>query len=660
MSDNNEKTAQLPQADDDMTSSRTIVFIGNHNGDNEEKPKKKHHKISVRKMLMRSRWMTALAILANVLIVYDALLLTRYSSLSQDVFIKIDLIVLAILVALDLFAACALFYKKKTWVIIVLVISIVLSAGGSYAAYALVRINSSVNDLTSTTYTKNVTAALVVYKNSSDPVSSVKDLDGKAVGYAKGTDTAEIGQNYLEKKGVSVEYKEYNSYTEVFSALINGDIASAIMPVSYSSIVESDSALESYYEDTSILASFDSNITATTQSGADKDLTTEPFTVLISGENEGLADTIILVSVNPISLKITMTSIARDSYVPITCMGNSKSKINSAHAVSESCLVDTVEQLTGVKIDYTVEFTFASVIEIVDAVGGVDVVNETPFYGQSWDVENDELKVIPIPNDDTGATVHMNGEQALGFVRERHAFDDGDFARQRHQQAVIEDVIAKVMATNNPNTYLNILQAAGNNMKTNMSTDQVLSFISYAMQKAKRYYNSGDLAGVFNFVTGRITGYDSSVYDSSLGLDLYTYIPYQGAIADAYSAVERNTNLNSTPSAFTGAVWSASNVYTAPKMIQDSYDEAIQYNDSSSSYDSGSDYSYSNNNTYTPQQQETQTEEQTQITDNNVPQDTQENQQTTDNSGSDNTGITDGGSTDNYTDGNADTETVTG
>ena len=114
MSDNNEKTAQLPQADDDMTSSRTIVFIGNHNENNEKEPKKKHHKMSVRKMLTRSRWMTALAVLANVLIVYDALLLTRYSSLSQDVFIKIDLIVLAILVALDLFAACALFYKKKT------------------------------------------------------------------------------------------------------------------------------------------------------------------------------------------------------------------------------------------------------------------------------------------------------------------------------------------------------------------------------------------------------------------------------------------------------------------------------------------------------------------------------------------------------------------
>lgn len=642
--------SQNPQNDEDMTSSRTIVFPGHKIENNEEpgKPARKHHKISVRKMLIHSRWMAAAAILANVLLVYDALLLTRYSSLQKSIFIRIDLIVLAVLVILDLFAAAALIYKKKNWVIIALVISIVLSAGGSYGAYALVRINSSVNDLTSTTYTKNVSAALVTYSGNSSSINSVSDLDGKKVGYAKGTDTAEIGKSYLEKKKVSAEYKEYNSYTELFSALINGDVVSAIMPVQYESIIEGDSTLDDYYADTSILASFDSDVTATTEAGADKDLTAEPFTVLISGENEGLADTIILVSVNPISMKITMTSIARDSYVPITCMGNAKSKINSAHAVSESCLVDTVKQLTGVNIDYTVEFTFASVIEIVDAVGGVDVANDTAFYGQSWNVEKDELEVIPIPYDENGGIVHMNGQQALGFVRERHAFDDGDFARQRHQQAVIENVIAKVMATNNPNTYLNILQAAGDNMKTNLSSNQVLSFISYAMTKAQRYYNPSNLAGIFNFVTGRITGYDSSVYSPDFGFNLYTYDLYNGAITDAYNAIERNTNLNTVPADFSSVSWTAAQVYTAPKMIQDTYDEAITYDDSSSysDNDDASTQYYDQENTlgYDNAQTDTTTKD--------VPQDSTQNY--TDQSNTDSTitdgGTTDSSSTDTYTD----------
>lgn len=659
----NSRQKESSSNDEDLTSSRTIVFPGrNHENyeDDTSEPivkKKKHHKIQVRKMLTRSRWMAALAVLANVLLVYDALLLTKYSSLKQSMFVKIDMAVLAVLVVLDLFAMASLFYKKKNWVIIALVISIILSAGGSYAAYALVRINSSVNDLTSTTYTKSVSAALVIYSGNSDPISSVSDLDGKTVGFARGTDTAEIGKSYLEKKKVSAEYKEYNSYTELFSGLINGDIVSAVMPVQYESIIDSDSALDSYFADTSILASFDSNVTATTEAGADKDLTTEPFTVLISGENEGLADTIILVSVNPISMNVTMTSIARDSYVPITCNGNVKSKINSAHAVSESCLVDTVEQLTGVSIDYTVEFTFASVIEIVDAVGGVDVANDRYFVGQSWNIATDSLKNLDIPYDESGGLVHMNGEEALAFVRERHAFDDGDFARQRHQQAVIEDIIAKVMATKDPNTYLNILQAAGNNIKTNMSADQALNFVSYAMQKAARYYNPSDLAGVFNFITGRITGYDSSIYSPEYGFNLYTYELYSGAIEDARKAIERNISTTDTPSAFTGASWNADTVYTAPKMIQDTYDEAVSSDDSSDYSDSSSDYSYSNNSQYyyqdnAPANNDTQTDTTTQ----DVPQD--DTQINNDQSGSDSTvtgGGTDSNSTDTYTDQNTDT-----
>ena len=654
----NSRQKESSSNDEDMTSSRTIVFPGHKVENNEEpgKPARKHHKISVRKMLTRSRWMAALAVLANVLLVYDALLLTKYSSLKQSMFVKIDLAVLAVLVVLDLFAMASLFYKKKNWVIIALVISIILSAGGSYAAYALVRINSSVNDLTSTTYTKSVSAALVIYSGNSDPISSVSDLDGKTVGFARGTDTAEIGKSYLEKKKVSAEYKEYNSYTELFSGLINGDIASAVMPVQYESIIDSDSALDSYFADTSILASFDSNVTATTEAGADKDLTTEPFTVLISGENEGLADTIILVSVNPISMNVTMTSIARDSYVPITCNGNVKSKINSAHAVSESCLVDTVEQLTGVKIDYTVEFTFASVIEIVDAVGGVDVANDRYFVGQSWNIATDSLKNLDIPYDESGGLVHMNGEEALAFVRERHAFDDGDFARQRHQQAVIEDIIAKVMATKDPNTYLNILQAAGNNIKTNMSADQVLNFVSYAMQKATRYYNPSDLAGVFNFITGRITGYDSSIYSPEYGFNLYTYELYNGAIEDARKAIERNISTTDTPSAFTGASWNADTVYTAPKMIQDTYDEAVSYDDSSNSYSSDTDnYSYDNSTQYYQDDYSSYDNTQSDITTQDVPQD---NTQTYDQSGSDPT-VTGGGTDSNSTDTNTDQNTGT-
>jgi LCP family protein required for cell wall assembly len=593
-----------PEHDDDMTASETIVFPHlyekNKNEDGKEpssqKPtKKKHKKISVRKMLTLSRITVFCLIVANILMVLDVYLMTRYASLSQKIFYEVNIAVLVIILAIDLFCCVALTHKKKVWMTVILVIALLLNGAGGYALYALARINSSVSDLTATSYTKSVSAALVIYTGSDETITSVSDLDSKKVGIAEGTDTAEVAQEYLDNKGVTVTYESYNGYTALFQALINEEVAAAVLPVSYESLIDSDENLYSYYEQTSILASFSSDVQASTEAGADKDLTTEPFTVLISGENEGLADTIIVVSVNPISMTATMISIPRDSYVPITCYNDAYSKINSAHAVSESCLVDTVEQLTGITIDYTAEFTFASVIEIVDAVGGVDVHNDTSFDGQSWDVETDQLKVIAIPYDESGGTVHMNGEQALGFVRERYAFSDGDFARERHQQEVIQQVISKVMATRNPNMYLNLLEAAGDNLKTNLSTSQMLSFISYAMSKIDRYYNSSNPIGVFNFLNDRLTGYDSTVYDSSLGLDLYIYRLYDGAIADAYAAVEDNINLDETPSNFTGVSWSGAESYMTPDLIQDYYAEDTSQYDSSSSDDS---YDYSYDNTY--------------------------------------------------------------
>lgn len=676
-----DQPADETEDDADYTVSKTIVIPHLHSNKEEKdggqkppKKHKKHKKIKVKKMLRLSRLTVAVLILANILLVLDVYLMTKYASLSQSVFYKINIIVLAVVLAADIFCCVALTYKKRIWLTILLIIAVALDGVGGYGLYALARINSSMDDLTATTYTVNVSAALVIYDAGSTVVSSVSDLEGLTVGYAEGTDTAEIGQEYLDNKSVSVNYQSYTGYTELFAALVNEDIAAAILPVSYEGLIDTDETLYSYYDSTSILASFDSDVTATSEAGADKDLTSEPFTVLVSGENEGLADTIMIVAVNPISMDVTMISIPRDSYVPISCYNGSSSKINASHAVSESCLVQTVEDLTGITIDYTAEFTFSSVIEIVDAVGGVDVYNNVPFYGQSWNTETDSLEVVAIPYDESGGLVHMNGQEALGFVRERHAFLDGDFARERHQQEVIQAVISKVMATKNPNTYLDLLEAAGDNLKTNISSDQMLSFINYAMTKATRYYDSSSITGIFNFRTARITGVDNYVYDSSSGLELWIYQLYEDACTDAYNAVQDVIDINADPDPFGSVSWSGASEYTAPTLIDDYYsgdlvgdvttsdsssydsstydDSTYGYsNDYSSDYYSSYDYSSSDQSTSTDTYSNTQTDTSSTTTDNSSSTVTDNSSSTTD--GTTDTTTTDGSSA--VTDGSTDT-----
>lgn len=514
--------------------------------------------------------LTILTIFVNIAFIVELFYVTKYSALSKGIFIKVNVAALVVLLLIDILVFFSIRLKNLVLMIISTCLLIAGGGTGGYAAYALLRVDKSVNDITKTEYTKSVNTSLVVYsKGSGKPILDVADISGARVGYATGTDTAEVGQKYLSDAGVTPEYSQYNSYIDVFNALISSEIDVAILPGTYQNLIDSDEALVPYLEDTSALETFTADVQAQSVAGADKDLTKEPFTVLLTGENEGLADTIMIVTVNPISMKITMSSIARDSYVPITCYNNGKSKINAAHSVSEACMVDTVEQLTGVDIDYTVEFNFDSVIQVVDAVGGIDVYNEVTFEGLTWDIATQDQYFIHMEQGD----LHLDGLHALAYARERYAFPDGDFARQRHQQEIIQKVLAKVMATKDPNMYLNVLQAAGDNIKTNLSAEQMVGFVSYAMKKANRYYDSSNLAGVFNILTNRITGYSVMMWNEGLETYLWTYWLYNGSISDTYNAVERNVNMNTTPSQVSNVSWSAHDTYTPPAMSQDVYAE---------------------------------------------------------------------------------------
>ena len=563
-------------------------------------PKKKKRRFPLRAGAL----MTLVAVIVNVMFVIELFYVTQFSALSSNIFKLINYAGLGLLLVIDLLTILALRTRRKVLIVISIIFLAIGTALGGVAGFALSKVEQTVGKMTSTEYTVSVSTSLVIYDNTSgDPIMETADLSGRKVGVATGTDTESLGKEKLSEAGVKPEYVEYTDYFSLFRGLISEEIDCAVLPGSYVSLINSDEQLMTYVEDTSALETFSKNVTSSGAVASGKDLTSEPFTVLVTGENEGLADTIIVVSVNPVSMDVTMTSIARDSYVPITCYGGAKSKINASHMVSEACIVDTVTQLTGIQIDYTVEFNFASVIEVVDAVGGVDVYNDTPFYGQSWDIATDSLYAVAVPHSTDGSLVHMNGQQALAFVRERHAFSDGDFARQRHQQAVISDLIAKVMSSKDPNTYLKILEAAGNNIKTNITAEQMVQFISYAMNKAERYYDQNNIAGVFNITSSRITGYDSSVWDDGLSMYLYTYELYDGAIQDAWKIVDNNTNMSKAPVTPSNVSWSAGTAYTKPAQIQDYYDE---YTDSVVGGPDDPDSSYASpDTTYTEPVQDT-------------------------------------------------------
>ena len=562
-----EQTVQLPTMIDDSNGGGNNIPPQIPKNKKSKKPKKGEFK---KEPTVLNVIVTIFTIIANILVVYILFNTTKFSSIGQNIFMMINIAVLAILLLLDLLVILMIRTRKIALFVISVIVLSLFVGGEGYGFYALGRVNKNVNKITGEKKEEEVSASLVIYSGTSgDPITDVKDLEGRRVGVAKGTKTEEIAKTKLSSSNTNVEYVEVNGYTDLLSNLITGAVDCAVMPVNYQSQFEEDENLAAYLPDTQSILDFSETITSESETGANKDITKEPFTVLVTGENEGLADSIILMSVNPISMKVTMTSIARDSYVPISCYGSSE-KINAAHASSESCMVKTVENLMGIDIDYTIEFNFASVVQVVDAVGGVVVDIPVSFDAQCWNIYTDELAVFRL---EAGENVYLDGARALGFVRERMAFPDGDFARQKHQQEVMEQIIQKIMSSKDPQMFLNVLDAAGDNIKTNFTVEQMTGFINYALQKSKRYYDTNNISGLFNFESSRVYGYAANLWNSSLQMDLWIYRLFNGSIQDCANAIKRNLSTTATPDTPTSVSWSAADTFTPDPVSQEVYNE---------------------------------------------------------------------------------------
>ncbi len=199
----------------------------------------------------------------------------------------------------------------------------------------------------------------------------------------------------------------------------------------------------------------------------------EAFNVLISGtdtraneiDSPSRSDVIMVATINPKDNKVLFTSLPRDTYYPLTCSG-SYDKLTHASAQSMECLQSTVESILDIEINYYIKANFYSVINLIDAVGGIDIEVDQAFCGQD---ENDVLNAYCFSPGQT----HMSGSEALSYARERKSFSDGDYARAAHQQQVINAFVKTVIA--NPGSFNNLITISANSVRTNMTTGELLN-----------------------------------------------------------------------------------------------------------------------------------------------------------------------------------------
>ncbi len=173
--------------------------------------------------------------------------------------------------------------------------------------------------------------------------------------------------------------------------------------------------------------------------------------IVIIGADErpkdpGRSDTLMVAFVNPTTKKLALLSIPRDLRVPIP--GHGSNKINAAFAEGGTDLtVETVEKLLDQNTDYYVKVNLEGFVKAVDALGGVDItvpdcegqMTGGRHHGMHYDDNNGNLHISLEPG-----RQHLNGEQAMGFVRYRHSkYGDAisDFQRAENQQTFIKELV---------------------------------------------------------------------------------------------------------------------------------------------------------------------------------------------------------------------------
>lgn len=377
-----------------------------------------------------------------------------------------------LLIALLIVFTSQLLSKKKgiAGKIFSVLMSVVLAVGSFY----IFKANGTVSEISgSGTKVDKVVVAVL----ADDPAETIQDAKDYSFGvqYAlKGEEIQETVSAINEELGSAIAETEYRSVQEQATALHNGDVQAIIYNEAYNGILSEE--FGDFGNSIKVIYSYSIESKVENNAAEQVEVKDDTFTVYISGidvygaiETNSRSDVNIMAVVNPTSHQILLVTTPRDYYVEIPGIsGGELDKLTHAGIYGVDASMATLGQLYDTTIDFYARVNFTSLVEMVDALGGIDVYSE-----QAFTTSEDTGLVMNVVQGEN----HFNGQQALAFSRERMNVDGGDFQRGKNQQAVITAMIKKAVSPAILVGANGILNSVSGNVDTNMSQDQIQTLI---------------------------------------------------------------------------------------------------------------------------------------------------------------------------------------
>lgn len=505
-----------------------------------------------------------LIIIASSYFIYNILLFVGVEDL-------IRYVVVALVIAFNLFLILKTFkHGKRRLKLVFRVIKRLLLL--MYIAFIMVvshyisTIYQTINNLNQDI--SKSTSLVTLSSNKVNDIEEVKDSKIAIVDMKEDVQAYKLPQEVISKYSLEKnnEIVFYNLYTEMIHDLEDEKVDYIFLPTNYIDIFGEDESFDNLAENTKIIITKTRSLSKSESEllSTSKKLT-EPFTILLLGVDstiDGLknadsfnGDSIILVTYNPKTLTSTMLSIPRDSYVPISCFaGKMENKITHAAGYGTKCVTDTISNFTGIKIDYYMKINFTGLVDLVDAVGGIDV--DVPYALCEQDSKRRWGRYTVFVQ---SGMQNLNGEQALALSRNRHSPNDweavdmrrhcptlnkgirSDFARGRNQQTVVKAILNSMKDIKSIDQANSVLDSISKNIDTNMNTKTILSFYDVLKDITLKTRDKSEIIHVQRL---HLTGHDQRIFDERANRILYNYVLNKNSVKDVSNAMKANLSLS--------------------------------------------------------------------------------------------------------------------
>lgn len=433
-----------------------------------------------------------------------------------------------------------LFFRSAFVKFIELLLCVVMATASVLLPHYTSRISEIIDTATGTTTKISLYVMSEDYRSEHTDVFSTTEVSENLSDYASSVFITAIAvdstnQNYVLEQlqsdlGAAVSTIDRTSVVEAAASLYNNEGDVMILSDTMRNMITETEGYENFLSETTVIATYYKEV-ETEVVTSDATLTETPFCIFFGGNDEegdlyleGRTDVDMVVTVNPNTHQIAIVSFPRDSYIANPAYGDGYyDKLTHLGLSGIQNTLDGLNDLLGLDdvIDNYVVVNFTTFRNIIDAVGGVDVENDVSFTAVDGQYYPE-------------GTIHLEGEYALMYVRERYAFTDGDFERNYHQQLVMKAIIEKVASAEVIMYFDELLDALEGTFMTNLSSDSI-----YALCQKQLDENIS-----WNIVTYHITGSYDYGYCAAAGQTLSVVDPYDNQVEYVSSVIQDVLNGN--------------------------------------------------------------------------------------------------------------------